>query len=177
MRWHRILDRHGGDAGKAGQQRRRRIAVRERPERHRQHEERDEQHHLRAQHEPHRGPSGAPPGRRRTHEGDDEDEFRQRQQLGDDAVGAEHRGSEGHEISRHMGGEEALQAEKARGIDESGDETQQRRNALVFHGFASQASGGPPRHLAGRRTDPCRAVTATTRSGAGRTQFLNGTIG
>jgi hypothetical protein len=40
-----------------------------------------------------------------------------------------------------MRGEKALQAEEACGVDEPGDETEQRRDAVVLHGCTDHIEG------------------------------------
>jgi opacity protein-like surface antigen len=111
----RVLHRHRRHAGKTGDERSRRVAVRERPERDRKHEKRDEQQHLPGQEQRHRRP--LPPRQQvgsDTDESDNEHELRQCQQLGDGAMGAEHQCcAKRHEVAGYVGSEEPLQAEKA----------------------------------------------------------------
>ena len=122
--------------GKTGQQGDRRIAVRERSEPNREHEEQQQEDRLRPEQQPQRrNVSRFQSHLDQPHQGDHGHEFGKCQNLGDRAVGAEHqRRAEGYEIARHMGGEQALQPEKAGRIDEAGVECQQRRDEKAFHG-------------------------------------------
>ena len=91
-----------------------------------------------------RAQRGAGQPRQRDHQ----DEFRQRQDLADDAVGAEHQsGAERDEVSGDVRGEQALQAEEAGGVDEAAVERQQRRDR--------RRSAGEFSYGAARRLSPC----------------------
>jgi hypothetical protein len=90
---HRILDPHCGNAGKAGEERARRVAIHERPERHPEQEEGEQENHFDDQQGSHRGDvAQAQSGFGEPHHGDHQHEFRKREHFGEDALRAERQG-------------------------------------------------------------------------------------
>ncbi len=137
---HGVLHRHRGDAAEAGQQRGRRVGIRERAISDGKAEKAGQQRHLGEQQNPQRWPlprthGAAEQPRQRDHD----NEFGQRENLADDAVAAmDQRRAQGHEVSGDVSDEQSLQAEEAGGVDKAAVERQQcrehRRAARPLHG-------------------------------------------
>jgi len=123
----RVLYSHGGNSREAGQQRQRPVGVFEGTEPHGEREEGGEQNKLDREHDAQRGPAAlaryaAEKSRKRDHG----DEFRECQDLVENAVAAQHEcRAQCDEIAGDMSDEKSAQPEKAHGVDETAIEREE----------------------------------------------------
>lgn len=130
-----ILRGHGRDPGKSGHQCGYCISVREWTERHGEDEEHEKKEHLGGEQNSQCWQSMR--GQDRTRQSNDCDhanEFGERYELGDNALGAEdERRTQGDEIPCDVRRKQPLQAYETRGIDEAAVEAQQFHKPVSFH--------------------------------------------